>query len=234
MNKEIIAIEEVNKTFSADGLPFSALQNINLTIAAGEFVGIVGRSGSGKSTLLNMMSGIDRPTSGSIVVGETNLNKQKQGQLDAWRGKSIGLVFQFFQLIPTLTVVENVMLPMDFCKVIPTKDRLTRALHLLDTVGMASKADKFPAILSGGEKQRVAIARSMANDPPIILGDEPTGNLDTDTAEVVFNLFTHLQNQGKTVVIVSHDSTLEKYTTRTIRLADGKIESITPKTANHV
>ncbi len=223
MQKESIALKNISKTFNTDGLQFSALRNVNLTIQSGEFVGIVGRSGSGKSTLLNIMSGIDRPSSGQVLIDDVSIHDLKQGELDAWRGKTIGLVFQFFQLIPTLTVAENVMLPMDFCDSFPPSMRLDRALHLLESVEMADKARKFPAILSGGEKQRVAIARSIANDPPIILGDEPTGNLDSVSAEMVFNLFDNLNKLGKTVIIVSHDSVLRNYTNRTIYLADGEI-----------
>ena len=225
MKKEIIILDNISKTYSTDGLIFSALRDVNLVIELGEFVGIVGRSGSGKSTLLNMMSGIDKPSSGNVSVNGVSILAKKQGTLDAWRGTEIGLVFQFFHLIPTLTVAENVMLPMDFCKVFPVKDRLQRAHDLLESVGLSDKAQMFPAILSGGEMQRVAIARSMANDPPIIMGDEPTGNLDSASAEIVFELFESLHKKGKTVIIVSHDVTLERYSYRTIYLADGQIEN---------
>jgi len=224
MKKEIIILNNISKTFNTDGLQFSALRNVDLVIEQGEFVGIVGRSGSGKSTLLNVMSGIDKPSSGDVSVNGMSILAKKQGDLDAWRGKEIGLVFQFFHLIPTLTVAENVMLPMDFCKVFPVKERLPRALDLLESVGVSEKAQKFPSILSGGEMQRVAIARSMANDPPIIFGDEPTGNLDSASTEIVFELFETLNKMGKTIIIVSHDVTLEKYSDRTIYLADGQIE----------
>ena len=224
MKKEIIILNNISKTFNTDGLQFSALRNVDLVIEQGEFVGIVGRSGSGKSTLLNVMSGIDKPSSGDVSVNGMSILAKKQGDLDAWRGKEIGLVFQFFHLIPTLTVAENVMLPMDFCKVFPVKERLPRALDLLESVGVSEKAQKFPSILSGGEMQRVAIARSMANDPPIIFGDEPTGNLDSASTEIVFELFETLNKMGKTIIIVSHDVTLEKYSDRTIYLVDGQIE----------
>lgn len=224
MNQAIITLRNISKTFTTDGLVFSALQEVDLTIEQGDFVGIVGRSGSGKSTLLNIMSGIDRPSTGEVTIDGVSLHDLKQGALDAWRGTTIGLVFQFFQLIPTLTAVENVMLPMDFCKVIPEKNREERALDLLASVDMADRAHKFPAILSGGEKQRVAIARAMANDPPLILGDEPTGNLDSATADMVFRLLEDLRDLGKTIVIVSHDASLQAYTRRTIHLVDGRVD----------
>ena len=198
----MIRLQNISKTFVTDGVTFSALQDVTLRVEQGAFVGIIGRSGSGKSTLLNMMAGIDTPSTGEVRVDTVSIHSLKQSQLDAWRGKTIGLVFQFFQLIPTLTVVENVMLPMDLCKMIPAKVRPSRALDLLDMVGIADKAHKFPAVLSGGEKQRVALARAMANDPPVIFGDEPTGNLDSISAEMVFTLFDDLHKLGKTVVIV--------------------------------
>lgn len=224
MSRELITLENISKTFTTDGIEFSALRDVNLGIEQGDFVGIVGRSGSGKSTLLNMMSGIDRPSTGSVIIDGVRIHDLKQGVLDAWLGREIGLVFQFFQLIPTLTAVENVMLPMDFCKIIPEKDRLKRAFDLLESVEMADKAHKFPAILSGGEKQRVAIARAMANDPPIILGDEPTGNLDSISADIVFRLFKNLWDVGKTIILVSHDTVLQAYTRRTIHLVDGHVD----------
>ncbi len=223
LQNNMIRLQNISKTFVTDGVAFSALQDVTLHVEQGAFVGIIGRSGSGKSTLLNMMSGIDTPSTGEVRVDTVSIHSLKQSQLDAWRGKTIGLVFQFFQLIPTLTVVENVMLPMDLCKMIPAKARPSRALDLLDMVGLADKAPKFPAVLSGGEKQRVALARAMANDPPLIFGDEPTGNLDSISAEMVFTLFDDLHKLGKTVVIVSHDHMLQNYAQRIIELADGHL-----------
>jgi putative ABC transport system ATP-binding protein len=204
---------------------FYAIDAIDLTIKQGDFVSIIGKSGSGKSTLLNLMSGIDQPSSGQVVVNDVDISHMKAGLLDTWRGRNIGLVFQFFQLIPTLTVLENILLAMDFCKVIPAKDRITRARALLEKVGIIDKADQFPSILSGGEKQRVAIARALANDPPIILADEPTGNLDSVTAKAIFDLFTELNSQGKTIILVSHDSDCHRYSNQTIDIRDGKIRS---------
>lgn len=228
MTREIMTLTNVSKQFHSSNRDFSALQNINLGIDKGSFLGIVGKSGSGKSTLLNMLSGIDVPSSGDVTVAGTSINQLTAGALDTWRGRHIGLVFQFFQLIPTLTVLENVLLAMDFCKIIPASERMDRARSLLEAVEISDQADKFPGVLSGGEKQRVAIARSMANDPPIILGDEPTGNLDSATTEHIFKLFQRLHKEGKTVVIVSHDLSLQDYCTRTIQISDGEMTEHEP------
>lgn len=228
MNRDIMTLTNVSKQFHASNKDFAALHNINLGIKKGSFLGIVGKSGSGKSTLLNMLSGIDVPSTGEVIIAGTSINQLTSGALDAWRGRHIGLVFQFFQLIPTLTVLENVLLAMDFCKIIPARERKGRALSLLEAVEISEKADKFPAILSGGEKQRVAIARALANDPPIILADEPTGNLDSGTTEHIFKLFERLNQQGKTIVIVSHDQSLQDYCTRTIQISDGEMTEYEP------
>jgi putative ABC transport system ATP-binding protein len=228
MNREIMKLTNVSKQFQTSDRDFSALTNINLRIDEGSFLGIVGKSGSGKSTLLNMLSGIDVPSRGDVTIRGASINSLAAGALDSWRGRHIGLVFQFFNLIPTLTVLENVLLAMDFCKIIPAGERVDRARGLLEAVEISDKADKFPAILSGGEKQRVAIARALANDPPIILGDEPTGNLDSATTEHIFKLFERLHNQGKTIVIVSHDLSLQDYCTRTICISDGEMTEHKP------
>src|SRR5205085_12423965 len=184
------------------------IRNIDLEIAAGEFVAIVGKSGSGKSTLLNMIGGIDRPTSGALSIGGASIQTLSHNELAAWRGRSIGFVFQFFQLLPTLTVAENVMLPMDFAGVLPGNARRRRADQLLDRVGVAAQAGKLPSALSGGQQQRVAIARALANDPPVILADEPTGNLDSVTARDVLDLLRELADGGTTVVIATHEREL--------------------------
>lgn len=218
----MIRLIEVTKSYQMESSVFSALSCLDLHIRENDFVSIVGKSGSGKSTLLNMIAGIDFPTSGEIQVAGTPLSQIKSRHLDVWRGAHLGIVFQFFQLIPTLTVLENLVLPMDFAGKIPRQDRKQRALNLLNSVEMGSSKNLFPAILSGGEKQRVAIARAMANDPPILLGDEPTGNLDTATASIIFNLFAELHHQGKTVVIVSHDPALQAFAKRTLYLEDGQ------------
>jgi ABC-type lipoprotein export system ATPase subunit len=196
---------------------------VNLTIGNGEFVGVIGKSGSGKSTLINMIAGIDRPTKGEIVIGGTPVHKLSEGKMAKWRGRNMGIVFQFFQLLPMLTVIENVMLPMDFCGYLGAGARKQRAMSLLEQVGVVQQANKLPNMLSGGEQQRVAIARALANDPAIILADEPTGNLDSKTADMVFQLFETLVDSGKTIVMVTHDNDLAKRVKRTIVIAEGEI-----------
>jgi ABC-type lipoprotein export system ATPase subunit len=201
----------------------TVLKNITLKLHDGEFVSIVGPSGSGKSTLLNMITGIDRPTSGEVVVGGEAIHKLSENELARWRGRNVGVIFQFFQLLPTLTVVENVMLPMDFCHMYSARERRERAMHLLEQVDVAEHAHKLPSAVSGGQQQRVAIARALANDPPILAADEPTGNLDSKTAESVFRLFEQQVGEGKTILMVTHDRDLAKRATRTIMLSDGEI-----------
>jgi len=227
--KKIITSTGISKSYHTQEQQFSVLNNIDLNIYQGDFVSIIGKSGSGKSTLLNILSGIDQPTSGQVLVNCTDISHMSANKLDIWRGKNIGLVFQFFQLIPTLTVLENIILPMDFCQVIPANKRRSRAEKLLAKVGLVAKANKFPSILSGGEKQRVAIARALANDPDIILADEPTGNLDSITAKTIFDLFSQLNAQGKTVVLVSHDPDCQKYSSRTIHIVDGEIKHMSSR-----
>ena len=186
---------------------------------------MVGKSGSGKSTLINMITGIDNPTSGEVWVATTPVHRLDQEQLAAWRGKNVGVVFQFFQLLPTLTVMENIVLPMDFCNIFPPRERNARAMSLLEKVGIAEQADKLPANLSGGQQQRAAIARALANDPQILAADEPTGNLDSHTSDAVMQLFADLAAEGKTVVMVTHERDLSRFFTRTIMLSDGSIVS---------
>jgi len=199
-------------------------------VSEGEFVSIGGPSGSGKSTLLNMSTGIDRPTSGQVVVGGAPIHELSENELARWRGRNVGVIFQFFQLLPTLSVLENVALPMDFCSanrrfaVLKRRERKDRAMELLEQVGIADQAHKLPSALSGGQQQRAAIARAMANDPPVIVGDEPTGNLDTATADEVFALFEGLVARGKTLVIVTHDRRLSARTGRVLHLLDGCID----------
>src|ERR1035437_2613244 len=185
-------LTEVVKVYDTGEVPFTALRGINLDVSSGEFIGLIGKSGSGKTTLINMITGIDRPTSGEVVIDGTPVHKLNENQLAQWRGKTIGVVFQFFQLLPTLTVIENVMLPMDFCNVHAPRERPEFAMTLLEQVEMADQAFKLPAALSGGQQQRVAIARALANDPPVLAADEPTGNLDSKTADAVFVLFEQL------------------------------------------
>jgi putative ABC transport system ATP-binding protein len=217
----MITMQRISKTYETPAGSFSALKNIDLEITPGEFVAIVGKSGSGKSTLLNMIGGIDRATSGTLTVSGTDVAKLSHNDLAAWRGRSIGFVFQFFQLLPTLTVAENVMLPMDFAGVLPPKFRRTRAGQLLDRVGVADQADKLPSALSGGQQQRVAIARALANDPPVILADEPTGNLDSETSAEIFRLFAELAGDGKTLLVVTHDPEAATSVSRRITIVDG-------------
>src|ERR1700685_1995826 len=201
----MIKLQHVTKSYCTPAGDYAALRSVDLEIGAGEFVAIAGKSGSGKSTLLNMMGGIDRPSSGSVEVAGTAIHEFRENKLAAWRGRNVGFVFQFFQLLPTLTVAENVMLPMDFCRTYPVGDRRKRALDLLDRVGVTPQADRLPSALSGGEQQRAAIARALANDPPVILADEPTGNLDSMTATAVLDLFRALTASGTTVVIATHE-----------------------------
>ncbi len=222
-NEHLIDVRGVDKTYETAAGPFTALKAVDLQVDTGEFVAVIGKSGSGKSTLVNMIAGIDRPTSGQVLVGDTAVHTLSEGQLAEWRGRSVGVIFQFFQLLPTLTVIENVMLPMDFCNVYAPRERHERAMDLLEQVEMADHAHKLPSAVSGGEQQRVAIARALANSPPIVLADEPTGNLDSKTAEGVLQLFEKLVEQGKTILMVTHDKDLSKRVMRTIILADGEI-----------
>ena len=206
----LIRLRGVQKSYFTAAGEFPALKGIDLNIYAGEFVSIVGKSGSGKTTLINMIAGIDRPTAGEVWVGDTAVHKLSEGQMAVWRGRNLGIVFQFFQLLPTLTVLENVLLPMDFCHRQTPRERVERAMHLLDLVEIADQAHKLPSQISGGQQQRAAIARALANDPPVIVGDEPTGNLDSKTAGAVFDLFERLVAQGKTFIIVTHDVSLAR------------------------
>ena len=221
--KPMIDLRQVNKFYKTAVGDYHALKDIDLCICAGEFVSIIGKSGSGKSTLLNMITGIDHPTSGDVFVNGTAVHELNENRMARWRGKNLGIVFQFFQLLPTISVIENIMLPMDFCRTYPMREREKRALELLDLVELTEHAYKLPTALSGGQQQRVAIARALANDPPIIIADEPTGNLDSKTADSVFELFRDLVGQGKTIIIVTHDSGLAKRTQRTALITDGEI-----------
>ena len=218
-----IQVSDVVKTYPLTAGEFIAIDDLSLDIAQGDFVAIVGRSGSGKTTLLNLLAGIDRPTSGTVRVADADLGALSESALAAWRGRNVGLVFQFFQLLPTLTVVENVMLPMDFAKKIPVGERRDRAQHLLERVGIGDQADKVPATLSGGQQQRAAIARALANDPPLLLADEPTGNLDSVTADAVLKLFADLNAEGRTIVVVTHERDIRSIVGREVTLVDGRI-----------
>jgi putative ABC transport system ATP-binding protein len=218
-----INLHKVVKTYESPSGPFTVLQDINLCIPAGEFVAVVGKSGSGKTTLLNLLAGIDRPTSGAISVDGTRVDSLSESQLAEWRGRTIGLVFQFFQLLPTLTVAENVMLPMDFARIVPAAQRQSRALELLERVGIQDQADKLPAALSGGQQQRAAIARALVNDPPILMADEPTGNLDEATGTAVLELFANLNAEGRTIILVTHERDISHYAGQQVTLVDGRV-----------
>lgn len=222
-DEPLIQLRNVMKTYKSPSGDFTALRDITLSLAAGEFVAVVGKSGSGKSTLLNMLTGIDHPTAGEVIVGGMAIHQLSEGQMAIWRGENVGIVFQFFQLLPTLTVIENVMLPMDFCHKYAPRQRRDRAMDLLEQVSLADQAFKLPASISGGQQQRVAIARALANDPPLVVADEPTGNLDSKTALAIFDLFENLADQGKTILMVTHDEHLAQRITRTIYLADGEV-----------
>ena len=217
----MITLQRISKTYETPAGSFNALRNIDLEIKNGEFVAIVGKSGSGKSTLLNMIGGIDRPSSGALTIGGTSIADLTHDEIALWRGRSIGFVFPFFQLLPTLTVAENVRLPMDFCGMTPRNQRRARAMQLLDRVSVADQADKLPSALSGGQQQRVAIARALANDPPVILADEPTGNLDSETSVAIFQLFGELAADGKTLLVVTHDREAATSVSRTVTIVDG-------------
>ncbi len=218
-----LRLQDVVKAFPAPGGVVEVLKGISLSIQQGEYVSIVGKSGSGKSTLLNMITGIDHPTRGLVEVAGVQPHTLTENQLAAWRGVTIGIVFQFFQLLPMLSLLENTLLPMDLCNCYTPAEREARARTLLEQVGLADVMDKLPGAVSGGQQQAAAIARALANDPPLIVADEPTGNLDERTAADVLNLFDGLVAQGKTVIIVTHDPALMARTHRTILLSDGEI-----------
>ena len=222
-NGSIIELRDVHKYYKTAVGDYHALNSVDLRINAGEFVSVIGKSGSGKSTLLNMITGIDRPTSGEVFVNGTAVHELNENRMARWRGINLGIVFQFFQLLPTISVIENIMLPMDFCRTFPMREREKRALALLEMVELADHAYKLPTALSGGQQQRVAIARALANDPPVVIADEPTGNLDSKTADSVFELFRNLVAQGKTIIVVTHDSGLAQRTHRTALISDGEI-----------
>lgn len=220
----VVELRHVTKTYVMPTREFVALRDISLSIKAGEFVSIIGKSGSGKSTLINMITGIDHPTSGEVIVSGTPIHTLSENAMAIWRGRVMGVVFQFFQLLPTLTLLENVMLPMEFCRLYTSSEREDRALQLLEMVDMTEHAFKLPAKVSGGQQQRVAIARALANNPALVVADEPTGSLDSNTAENIFQLFERLVEQGKTILMVTHDQDLASRASRILVLAKGAVE----------
>ncbi|GAB4545359.1 MAG: ABC transporter ATP-binding protein [Anaerolineae bacterium] len=222
-NGNIVEVRHVVKSFPVGDGEITILKGISFEVKRGEFVSIVGPSGNGKSTLLNMITGIDRPSDGEVVVTGCQVHRMSENQLASWRGENVGIIFQFFQMLPALSLLQNVILPMDFAGKYTPKERRARAMHLLEAVGLADQAHKLPGLVSGGQQQRAAIARALANDPPLLVADEPTGNLDTRTAGDVFNLFSNLVNEGKTMLMVTHDKELARRVPRVLEIIDGKI-----------
>jgi putative ABC transport system ATP-binding protein len=219
----IIELARTEKVYRSGRIGFPALSGVDLAIAPGEMVAITGPSGSGKTTIINLIAGIDRPTAGTVTVSGSRLDRMTEEQLAVWRGRIIGIVFQFFQLMPTLTAVENAALPLDLARLGPARDRRGVAGRHLAAVGLGDRGDRLPVELSGGEQQRVAIARAMACEPPILLGDEPTGNLDTGMAQDMFKLLKDLNDKGTTVVYVTHDPALAGLADRIVSVRDGLI-----------
>lgn len=222
-NGHIVDINDVVKTFPVGDGEITVLKGLSLDVKNGEFISIVGPSGNGKSTLLNMITGIDRPTEGEVIVTGREIHHMSENKLAAWRGQHVGIVFQFFQMLPALSLLQNVILPMDFAKKYKQKERRERALELLDTVGLSDQANKLPSMVSGGQQQRAAIARALANDPELLVADEPTGNLDTRSSNDVFDLFCELVDQGKTLIMVTHNKELSRRVPRVVEIIDGKI-----------
>jgi putative ABC transport system ATP-binding protein len=225
-NGKLITIRNLVKTYSTAAGDFQALHDIKLDIVRGEFVALYGKSGAGKSTLINMITGIDLPTSGEVIVDGVPLHSMDADELSQWRGAHMGVVFQFFQLIPSLTLIENITLPMDFCNTYRGIKQVERARELLEVVGIAEHAEKIPAKISGGQQQRAAIARALANNPGVIVADEPTGNLDSTTATGILEVFSELVKQGKTILVATHDEEIAQYASKVIEIVDGKIVSI--------
>ncbi len=223
LSENIVEIKNVDKAYEVGGSQVPVLKGLSLSVEAGEFVAITGPSGNGKSTLLNMITGIDRPTGGEVLVNGCPVHEMSENQLATWRGENVGIIFQFFQLLPSLSLQQNVMMPMEFAGKYSRKERQERSLHLLDIVGLADQAKKLPGTVSGGQQQRAAIARSLANDPALLIADEPTGNLDSKTAESVFDLFVSLVDQGKSLIMVTHDTNIAGRIPRTVEIRNGLI-----------
>src|SRR5512146_1947593 len=223
-DQPIIDLRGVDKYYQSAAGDYHALKSIDLCIGAGEFVSIIGKSGSGKSTLLNMITGIDRPTTGEVWVNGTAVHEMNENQMAIWRGTNLGIIFQFFQLLPALNLLQNVILPMDLAGKYSPRERRQRAEHLLDLVGLSEHKHKLPSMISGGQQQRAAIARALANDPPLLIADEPTGSLDSITADHILDVFEHLvADRGKTIIMVTHDNSLAPRFSHHLRLSDGEI-----------
>jgi putative ABC transport system ATP-binding protein len=222
-DQPIIQVKNVVKNFQVGDSEVTILKGISFDVDRGEFVSIVGPSGNGKSTLLNMITGIDRPTSGEIIATGQPVHQMSENDLAGWRGQNVGIIFQFFQMLPALSLLKNVILPMDFAGLYSPKERRERAMDLLELVGLADQADKLPAMVSGGQQQRAAIARALAADPALLVGDEPTGNLDSRTAGEIFDLFSQLVDQGKTMLMVTHDKELAQRVPRRLEIVNGRI-----------
>src|SRR5215216_2967833 len=238
LNQPLIKLRDVVKVYATAAGEFNALKGISMQVEQGEFVGVIGKSGAGKSTLLNMLTGVDHLTLGEVLVNANgspvSIHKMSEDEIAFWRGHNLGVVFQSFQLLPMLTLVENITLPMDLCGRFNPKQSRERALELLRLVEIEEHANKLPAFISGGQQQRVAIARALANDPPILVADEPTGSLDSVTADHIFEVFEHLvTNQGKTIVMVTHDESLKPRFTRTLSIVDGELEPVAMPMVTH-
>jgi putative ABC transport system ATP-binding protein len=223
IGEPLIEMRDIVKIYKTHAGEFTALKGVNADFYPGQFVSIIGKSGSGKSTLLNMITGIDHPSSGQIQIGDTFLQNLSESKFSEWRGLNLGIVFQFFQLLPMLSLLENTILPMDFCRMYTPPEREARARELLKMVGLENYVDKLPSAVSGGQVQCAAIARALANDPPIIVADEPTGNLDSRTADMVLDLIDELVKKGKTVVVVTHDEAVAQHASRTLVICDGEL-----------
>jgi putative ABC transport system ATP-binding protein len=222
----LIRLTSIVKTFQTPAGSFTALKGVSLAVESGELVAVIGKSGSGKTTLVNMITGIDRPTSGEVWIAGTPVHSLSEGRTARWRGRNVGVVFQFFQLLPTISLLDNVILPMEFCGLYSRRERRERALKLLERVGMAEQASELPAALSGGQQQRAAIARALATDPPLIVADEPTGNLDSRTSKEILEMFKRLNaEEGITIILVTHDANIANTAKRVIRISDGLIEA---------
>jgi putative ABC transport system ATP-binding protein len=222
-NNHIVEIIDVVKSFPVGDGEVTVLKGLSLDVENGEFISVVGPSGNGKSTLLNMITGIDKPTDGEVIVTGREIHNLSENKLAAWRGEHVGIVFQFFQMLPALSLLQNIMLPMDFANKYSRREKRERAMHLLEIVSLADQANKLPSMVSGGQQQRAAIARALANDPNLIVADEPTGNLDTRSANDVFDLFIKLVDQGKTLIMVTHNKELSRRVPRVVEIIDGKI-----------